>query len=263
MKTIDARGVPCPKPLILTKTALTNAALNEEIEVLIDDDVAFHNITDFLKNNGITYTNEGKNFKIVKNKELSLNNSKEKSSGPVIAGRMQELLRSIFNYAIETGYAKNNPVDNLPKRKHEIKKSPLNKSLFNRLLRLIKKQESQNIRSAFLMLIYGFAPKSKIFSMQWKDLDFNHYTWNDFPLSDAAVVLLQDLPQNGRWVFPGRGRGHLTDPRIAWRKIVDAIGVSNLTMDDLYKYLMRQLTWTANKEDLRFNMNDLLNNLID
>lgn len=187
----------------------------------------------------------------------------DKISGPVIAGRMQELLRSIFNYAIETGYAKNNPVDNLPKRKHEIKKSPLNKSLFNRLLRLIKKQESQNIRSAFLMLIYGFAPKSKIFSMQWKDLDFNHYTWNDFPLSDAAVVLLQDLPQNGRWVFPGRGRGHLTDPRIAWRKIVDAIGVSNLTIDDLYKYLMRQLTWTANKEDLRFNMNDLLNNLID
>lgn len=49
MKTIDARGVPCPKPLILTKTALNNAALNEEIEVLIDDDVAFHNITDLLK----------------------------------------------------------------------------------------------------------------------------------------------------------------------------------------------------------------------
>ena len=43
MKTVDARGIPCPKPLILTKTAITNAALNEEIEVLIDDDVAFHN----------------------------------------------------------------------------------------------------------------------------------------------------------------------------------------------------------------------------
>lgn len=87
MKTVDARGIPCPKPLILTKTAITNAALNEEIEVLIDDDVAFHNITDFLNNNGIKYTNEGMNFKIIKNKELSNSNdsSKEKSSGPVIA----------------------------------------------------------------------------------------------------------------------------------------------------------------------------------
>lgn len=86
MKTVDARGIPCPKPLILTKTAITNAAINEEIEVLIDDEVAFHNITDFLKNNGITYTNEGKNFKIIKNKDLSSNDTnKEKSSGPVIA----------------------------------------------------------------------------------------------------------------------------------------------------------------------------------
>ena len=57
MKTVDARGVPCPKPLILTKTALMNASLNEEIEVLIDDEVAFHNITDFLNYNKITYSN--------------------------------------------------------------------------------------------------------------------------------------------------------------------------------------------------------------
>ena len=84
MKTIDAKGIPCPKPLILTKTALTNASIDEEIEVLIDDEVAFHNITDFLKNNGITYTNDGMNFKIKKNKELSAS-SVEKSTGPVIA----------------------------------------------------------------------------------------------------------------------------------------------------------------------------------
>ena len=63
-----------------------NASLNEEIEVLIDDEVAFHNITDFLNNNKITYSNNGMNFKITKNKELSQNESaKEKSSGPVIA----------------------------------------------------------------------------------------------------------------------------------------------------------------------------------
>ena len=84
MKTINAKGIPCPKPLILTKTALTNASIDEEIEVLIDDEVAFHNITDFLKNNGITYTNDGMNFKIKKNKELSAS-SVEKSTGPVIA----------------------------------------------------------------------------------------------------------------------------------------------------------------------------------
>ncbi|WP_295161629.1 sulfurtransferase-like selenium metabolism protein YedF [uncultured Brachyspira sp.] len=87
MKTIDARGIPCPKPLILTKTSITNAALNEEIEILIDDDTAFHNIKDFLNNNAITYTNEGQNFKIIKNKDISSSNYSniEKFSGPVIA----------------------------------------------------------------------------------------------------------------------------------------------------------------------------------
>lgn len=85
MKTIDARGIPCPKPLILTKTALTNSNINDEIEVLIDDEVAFHNITDFLKNNGINYTNDGMNFKIKKNKDLSALADREKSSGHIIA----------------------------------------------------------------------------------------------------------------------------------------------------------------------------------
>lgn len=183
--------------------------------------------------------------------------------GSVIAARMQELVRSVFNFAIETGYAKKNPVDVLPKHKIVAKKSLLNQSLFNRLLQVIKEEENQNIQAAFLMLIYGFAPKSKVFSMQWKDLDFNHYTWNSMPLSDRAVVLLQDLPQNNRWVFPGRGRGHLTDPRIAWKKIVQKTGISGLTMDDLYKFLSRQLVWAANKEDLRTNMNDLLSNVIE
>lgn len=183
--------------------------------------------------------------------------------GAVISARMQELIRSVFNFAIETGYAKENPVDVLPKQKIVAKKSLLNQNSFNRLLRVIKEEENQNIQAAFLMLVYGFAPKSKIFSMQWKDLDFNHYTWNSMPLSDRAVVLLQDLPQNNRWVFPGRGRGHLTDPRIAWKKIAKKTGIADLTMDDLYKFLSRQLTWTANKEDLRTNMNDLLSNVIE
>ena len=31
MKTIDAKRIPCPKPLILTKTALINASIDEEI----------------------------------------------------------------------------------------------------------------------------------------------------------------------------------------------------------------------------------------
>ena len=158
----------------------------------------------------------------------------DKIEGKAIAGRMQELLQSIFRYALDTGF-----------------------------LKVIEKEDDQNLRATFLMLIYGFAPKSKIFSMQWKDLDFNHYTWGDMPLSDNAVVLLQDLPQDSCWVFPSRGNGHITDPRLAWKRVVEKAGISNLTMDDVHKFLMRQLIWASDKETFRRNMNSLLDELIE
>ena len=181
-----------------------------------------------------------------------------KIDGRAIAARMQEFLQSVFKYAIESGYIKQNPVVGLPKIQQVRRVRPLNKSGFQRLIRAISRESSPVLRAAFLMLAYGFAPKSQVFAMQWRDLDFNHYTWCDRPLSDAAVVLLQDLPQDSRWVFPGRGRGHLTDPRVAWRRIAAAAGIPNLTMDDVYKFLMRQVVWASDKEEFRTNMNNLL-----
>ena len=182
-------------------------------------------------------------------------------SGRAMAARMQELLQSIFNYAIDTGYRKDNPVNSLERIKVERRVRKLNKFGLNKLLNAINKEKDINLRSAFLMQIYGFAPKTKIFKMRWEDLDFNHDLWGDMPLSNRAVLLLQDLPQDGEWVFWGRGRFHLTDPRVAWKKIVVQAGVPNVTMDDVHKFLMRALVWNPDKDVLRENMNDLLADL--
>lgn len=182
--------------------------------------------------------------------------------GAAIAARMQELIGSIFNYAIEQGYAKSNPAAGLPKIVQNRRVRPLTRAGLVRLVHAIEAEEDTVIRASFLMLIYGFLPKSKVFSMQWSQLDFNHYMWGDWPLSDLAVVLLQDLPQNSFWVFPGRGGSHLTDPRFAWRRVAQNAGIPNLTMDDVYKFLMRQLTWASDKEDFRANINSLLEDIL-
>lgn len=181
--------------------------------------------------------------------------------GVAIRGRMQELLQSMFAYAAENGYAEN-IISDLPKVAQNRRVRPLNIFAFHQLMDSINAEKSPILRAAFLMLVYGFAPKSRVFSMQWRDLDFNHYMWNDMPLSDQAVVLLQDLPQNGRWVFPGRGRGHLTDPRRAWRAVAVAAGIPTLTMDDVHKFLMRRLVWSPDREDFRENMNSVLNEIM-
>lgn len=186
----------------------------------------------------------------------------EKIPGPAIASRMQEFLQSVFKYAVDSGYIKSNPLVGMAKIKQNRRVRPLNRAGFHRLMDAINNEKDPNLRSAFLMLVYGFAPKSRVFSMQWCDLDFNHDTWCDMPLSDMAVVLLQDLPQDSIWVFPGRGRGHLTDPRIAWRRVANAAGIPNLTMDDVHKFLIRQVVWASDREDFRNNMNALLDDVL-
>ena len=181
--------------------------------------------------------------------------------GRSIALRMQELLHSIFNYAIDMGYRKDNPVNDTEKIKVVRRERHLNKNGIKKLVSAIKKEENLSLQSAFLMLIYGFAPKTRIFKMRWDDLDFNHDMWGDMPLSDRASLLLQDLPQTSEWVFVGRGRFHLIDPRIAWRRIVSMAGMPELTMDDVHKFMMRSLVWNPDKDGLRDNMNELLDDL--
>lgn len=185
-----------------------------------------------------------------------------KISGLAIASRMQELLQSVFKYAVEQGYVKQNPAIGLAKIKQNRRVRPLNKSGLRKLIKVIEKQEDVVLRGAFLMLIYGFAPRSKIFSMAWDDLDFNHDMWNGRPLSDRAILLLQDLPQDGDWVFPSHGGMHLMDPRTSWKRIVSQAGIPNLTMDDVYKFLMRQVVWASGKEDFRANLNTLLDDIL-
>ena len=185
----------------------------------------------------------------------------DKIVGRAMAARMQELLQSVFNYAIADGYIKTNPMANVVRIKVVRRERSLRKSGVQRLINAINAEENITMRAVFLMLIYGFVPKSKIFKMRWEDLDFNHDLWGDMPLSDRAVLLLQDLPQDGEWVFMGRGKFHLTDPRTAWHRVVKRAGMADVTMDDVHKFLMRSLVWNSDKYVLRENMNQLLDDL--
>ena len=200
-----------------------------------------------------------KNIQDLSAKEIS--DALDRISGRAMAARLQELLQSVFNYAVDNGYIKSNPMANVARINVVRRERTLRRIGMQRLIKAINAEENVNMRAAFLMLIYGFVPKSKIFKMRWEDLDFNHDLWGDMPLSDRAVLLLQDLPQDGEWVFMGRGKFHLTDPRVAWHRVITRAGLSNVTMDDVYKFLMHSLVWNSDKDILRENMNQLLDDL--
>jgi selenium metabolism protein YedF len=55
-KTVDARGQVCPKPIILTKKALTEVAVGESFTVLIDNETSKLNVEKFLADNHEKYS---------------------------------------------------------------------------------------------------------------------------------------------------------------------------------------------------------------
>ncbi len=62
-KVVDARGMVCPKPLIMTKKALNELALNESMVVWIDNETSKLNVQRFLEDNHMdTLVNEKEGY---------------------------------------------------------------------------------------------------------------------------------------------------------------------------------------------------------
>jgi selenium metabolism protein YedF len=55
MKIIDCKGLICPMPLIETKKTIKESALGEEIQVEVDNETSFNNLSHFLNDNGWTF----------------------------------------------------------------------------------------------------------------------------------------------------------------------------------------------------------------
>ena len=62
MKTIDARGLSCPEPVIMTKNALASG--EKEYEGLVDNVTAKENVTRFAAHQGyqVNATEQGEDY---------------------------------------------------------------------------------------------------------------------------------------------------------------------------------------------------------
>lgn len=54
MKTVDARGLSCPEPVILTRKALMTK--EAEYEILVDNTASRENVTRYAEHQGYTVT---------------------------------------------------------------------------------------------------------------------------------------------------------------------------------------------------------------
>lgn len=62
MKKVDARGLSCPEPVIMTKKAL--ASKDRSYEILVDNVTAKENVTRFATHQGykVTVTEQGNDY---------------------------------------------------------------------------------------------------------------------------------------------------------------------------------------------------------
>ena len=60
--TVDARGLSCPQPVVLTMDALKQNA--EAYEILVDNQTALNNVSRFVKNAGktVSFTESGEDY---------------------------------------------------------------------------------------------------------------------------------------------------------------------------------------------------------
>jgi len=68
MKEVDARGLPCPQPVIKTKEALDEISPGEKIKVLIESEVSLENIKKFLSAQGhklLSVEKQGEDFHLL------------------------------------------------------------------------------------------------------------------------------------------------------------------------------------------------------
>jgi selenium metabolism protein YedF len=56
MRTIDARGMACPQPLILAKKALNGLTAGGTVQLLVDNETSKQNVERFCKDNGVEVT---------------------------------------------------------------------------------------------------------------------------------------------------------------------------------------------------------------
>ena len=171
-------------------------------------------------------------------------------SGPYQANRLLERIRAIYNKAIEWGWDSPNPTQGIKKFKERSRQRFLRKDEMPRFFKALAEEENHTARDYILISLLTGARKSNVLAMQWEEVNFSLAEWHIketkngephvIPLTEAAIKILHDrkLFSHTSYVFPGGGqKGHLTDPKKAWVRILKRAEISDLRIHDLRRTL--------------------------
>ncbi len=156
------------------------------------------------------------------------------TSNGACANSVMHILRVLINYACDKysvngePLLKDNPVDCLKRRWHHetVRQGVIADSKLAEFYRAIMACPSKICRDFILLLLFSGLRRNEAAKMKWEDINFEENTLtiparfnksrreHVLPMTDFIVALLKSR-QNGEseYVFPGRNRGHLKEPK--------------------------------------------------
>jgi integrase len=108
------------------------------------------------------------------------------------------------------------------------------------------RKEARRAMNAIRLTVVTGCRKGEALTAKWTDFDFVRGVWTKpshhtkqkrvehVPLNEQALALLESLPRDGEYLFPGRRRGaHLTDLKGPWAKVSQFASLSGVRIHDL------------------------------
>ncbi|GAB5442066.1 MAG: site-specific integrase [Fuerstiella sp.] len=168
------------------------------------------------------------------------------SERPIAANRTLALLSRVYEFAIEVDLATFNPTRGIRRYKEKSRSRFLQPSEVEAFADALSHEE-QMFQDFFRLCLFTGARKTNVLQMQWSEIDWKHSAWhipdtkNGEPVTVVLVPSAVEILNRRReektespFVFPSYGRtGHLREPKIAWERIRQRSGLTDLRMHDL------------------------------
>jgi integrase len=179
---------------------------------------------------------------------------------PVEANRTLEVVRRLFNWAIDEEVLAENPAAKLPKPADE---TPRERTLTADELQTLWRalgNVSPAVRGVFRLMMLSAQRRNEVSHMRWADLDRREGWWNipaeltktkrpyRVPITPAMLEIIDDMEKlrlDQEWVFPSAGGGRpvpestVTRP---FRKLIKDAGLAHFMPHDLLHTVTSHMT---------------------
>lgn len=174
-----------------------------------------------------------------------------RDKGHYAANRLLALLSTLFNKANEFGLCdKTNPTLGIKKFHERSRDRFLQQDELPRFFEALAQEPSDLIRDYFLLSLLTGARRANVQAMSWDEINLERAEWyipitknktsQTVPLTEEAVMILKRRKETAvsKYVFPSTGhKGHLTEPKKGWQRILECAGIDNLRIHDLRRTL--------------------------